>query len=243
MRRLHRPALDNRTSNTLARLTAEVLPGGRYDGMSAMRWRRKPVAAFKSVRDALASMASGRQRCMYCEDSHGTDIDHFRPRAGFPTLTFHWPNLLLACAHCNSNQKRDRFPVDAAGDALLIDPTSEEPADHLALSPTTGELLGLTAKGSTTIDIFGLNDSSAPRRLRDGRRHALVEFKELLRGYNDLVDIDPAEAVLRKSAMQDHPFSAVLHWIVLAAQGPNGRIVLGEATFELVHRHRVFEWL
>ncbi|MFE7622378.1 hypothetical protein [Streptomyces sp. NPDC057509] len=52
----------------------------------------------------LADMAPGHQRCMYCGDSQGTDIDHFEPKSLAPLRTFEWFNHLLACAYCNSNR-------------------------------------------------------------------------------------------------------------------------------------------
>lgn len=36
----------------------------------------------------LAEMAPGHQRCMYCGDSQGTDIDHFEPKSLAPLRTF-----------------------------------------------------------------------------------------------------------------------------------------------------------
>ncbi|NOY25886.1 MAG: HNH endonuclease, partial [Oligoflexia bacterium] len=105
-------------------------------------------------------MASGRARCMYCEDSLGTDIDHFRPKADFPQRAFAWPNYLLACSHCNSNLKRNAFPIDGNGDPLLLDPSADNPAEHLLFSPSTGEFVSVGAKGQESIRVFGLNDDT-----------------------------------------------------------------------------------
>lgn len=91
-----------------------------------------------AVRSVLQGMAGGRIRCMYCEDSLGTDIHHFRPQVLAPALAFSWSNYLLACAHCNSNRKRSVFPLDRAGLPLFVDPTAEDPLEHLALLPTSG---------------------------------------------------------------------------------------------------------
>jgi 5-methylcytosine-specific restriction endonuclease McrA len=80
----------------------------------------------KAGREALATliaMNGGRQRCMYCEYSEARYIDHFRPKADYPEDTFTWTNHLLACDICNSNYKRDQFPLDAGGAALLLNPT------------------------------------------------------------------------------------------------------------------------
>lgn len=74
-------------------------------GRFAVRRRVRP-----GVLAALTGMAPGHQRCMYCGDSQGTDIDHFEPKSQAPLRTFDWTNYLLACSYCNSNQKRDLFP-------------------------------------------------------------------------------------------------------------------------------------
>ena len=60
-------------------------------------------------------MAPGVQRCMYCLDSLGTDIDHFEPKSRRPLRTFCWHNHLLACSRCNSNYKREEYPCDGFG--------------------------------------------------------------------------------------------------------------------------------
>jgi hypothetical protein len=122
-------------------------------------WRakttRSKVAA--PVRAVLQTMAPGTERCMYCGDSFGTDIDHYEPLARSPLRTFDWFNHLLACSHCNSHHKRERFPTDAYGRPLLIDPTAEDPFDHLMLSLSVGEYRALTARGEQTIQVCGLN--------------------------------------------------------------------------------------
>ena len=67
-------------------------------------WRtRRNTKAMGAVELALRAMASGIERCMYCEDSHGCDVEHFRPKVPHPAGTFEWPNLLLICAVCNRN--------------------------------------------------------------------------------------------------------------------------------------------
>jgi hypothetical protein len=100
---------------------------------------------------------------MYCGDSLGTDIDHFEPIREFPAGTFVWPNHLLACSYCNSNAKRDLFPRDELGSSLLIDPTRDDPAEHLRLILRTGVYRPLTPKGTESIRVFGLNRADLTR--------------------------------------------------------------------------------
>ncbi|MFD3583281.1 HNH endonuclease [Streptomyces sp. NPDC058683] len=110
-----------------------------------------------ALRAGLAEMAPGHERCMYCGDSQGTDIDHFEPKSLAPLRTFDWLNHVLACSFCNSNQKRNRFPVADDGGPLLVDPTAEDPLDHIRLVLPLGTYRGLTDRGRACIEVFGLN--------------------------------------------------------------------------------------
>ncbi|MCX4768068.1 hypothetical protein OG562_45585 [Streptomyces sp. NBC_01275] len=67
------------------------------------------------------------------------------------------------CMHCD-----DQCPVDAAGACLLVDPTvdptTDDPADHLFLLLRCGEYDFSSKKGEHTIRVFGLQ----PARSRAG---------------------------------------------------------------------------
>lgn len=89
--------------------------------------------------DTLQTMTGVRARCMYCEDSRGTDVDHFYPIVPYRDKTFIWPNMLLNCTDCGRH-KTNEFPVDAGGEPLLIDPTSEDPWLSLFYDTRTGNL-------------------------------------------------------------------------------------------------------
>lgn len=242
MRRIARTSLTQSTLGRLRDLTDEVVRAGDPKAKATARWETKPKAAFEEVRTALEGMAHGRARCMYCEDSFGTDIDHFWPKADYPDRAFSWPNYLLACSFCNSNLKRNEFPLDAAGQPLLIDPTMDDPAAYLLFVPTTGEFASLGPKGTESIRVFGLNDDTVPRQLPRGRRHALVDLVALLREYDRVASIDPLQAVEIRSAAREHPFGAVLAWLVAVSQLPAGPIVLGADIVALVNRHGVTTW-
>lgn len=142
---------------------------------------------------------------MYCEDNLGTDIEHFWPKAAFPGAAFQWDNHLWACSRCNSNYKRDRFPM-ASDEPLLIDPTRNDPFDHLVLSPLTGLYVSLDEVGENSIEVFGLNREVCVR----GRRNAWVCQYALIRDY----ERGSAEArmdVLR--ALAEFPFQGVRLWL------------------------------
>lgn len=243
MRRLSRPTLSTRTIKSLGKVTDRVSTAQSPRRQAEKSWKTKPRVAFLEIRRVLEGMASGRSRCMYCEDSFGTDIDHFRPKADYPELAFVWGNYLLACSFCNSNLKRKLFPVDSGGVPLLIDPTVDYPEQHLALLPSTGEYISLGVKGAESITVFGLNDKASARNLPRGRRQAFLSLLALLQEYDRVHadDADKAEEI--KLAAKDFPFSAVLSWLVNTANDPSGLSVLGGDVVGLIQTHRVGGWL
>ena len=94
----------------------------------------------KAALDVLQMMAGNRQRCMYCGDSHGTDIEHFWPKNPYSDRMFRWPNYLLCCTECG-RFKGNNFPLDNQQSPLLIDPTTEEPWQFLDFDPATGNVV------------------------------------------------------------------------------------------------------
>jgi uncharacterized protein (TIGR02646 family) len=176
------------------------------------------------IRGALRGMAAGIERCMYCCDSRGTDIDHFEPLARSPKRTFDWYNHLLACSSCNSNSKRDQFPCDERGMSLLIDPSAEDPFDHLRLIFATGRYVPESNKGRATIEVFDLNRPD----LRYGRELAFLECRLILTGYLDLIssgETDQATSI--RTLLKKRPFADVTHAMQRSADRPNAVIVLG----------------
>ncbi len=121
----------------------------------------KPVKAALGV---LQKMAGPCQRCMYCGDSHGTDIEHFWPKNPHSDRLFRWPNYLLGCTECG-RFKGNNFPLDQQQSPLLIDPTAEEPWQFLDFDPVTGNIVARfdTAtndwkpKGTETVKVLHLD--------------------------------------------------------------------------------------
>ncbi|MGH3858993.1 HNH endonuclease [Actinokineospora sp.] len=177
-----------------------------------------------SLREALAYMAPGVQRCMYCGDSLGADIDHFDPLSRSPLRTFDWLNHLLACSVCNSHQKRDLFPVDDKGRPLLIDPTSEDPFDHLLLSLSVGEYRALTPKGTATIQVFGLNRALLVRGREQARRVVVASLRGWARARARDDESDMEECVL---TIREQPFADVCHAMLRQSDVPRAEIVFG----------------
>lgn len=157
MRKIEREPLSDATLEFLwnRRLlvvkAGDAEPANRTDAQykeASRLWDLQKNRAFVEIKEKLRDvMAPGHGLCMYCEDSAGSTIDHFRPKDAYPTRTFEWDNHLWACFLCNTVYKGTQFPLDARGLPLLIDPTRDDPAEHLILAPRTGKLEARTAKG------------------------------------------------------------------------------------------------
>ena len=142
----------------------------RMDGALdvAAEWQSaRQTNSLKTVLATLHRMMGEYQRCMYCLDSHGTDIDHFWPKKQFPNRMFVWPNLLLCCTECG-RFKGDEFPL-SNGQPLLIDPTADDPWLHLDFDLLTGNIVAkfhpdqidYSEKGLKTVEVLHLDRREA----------------------------------------------------------------------------------
>lgn len=232
MIRLVRPALPDGLADRLPPLTEEIGGAAHPTRTARALWKRAVVrrGVHAPLRRLLEDMAPGYQRCMYCGDSQGTDIDHFEPLSLNPLRTFDWLNHLLACSTCNSNLKRDRFPVAADGTPLLVDPTTEDPFDHLLLTLSLGVYVARTEKGEATIDVCGLNRPV----LTQGRVHARRVVLMCLSRWADGRARDAAdemrEAVL---TVRGQPFADVAQAMLRLARSPGAELVFDEAPWAL----------
>lgn len=243
MRHLPRKDLDERTKRYLKKLTEKVANAQNPKKQAESSWNTKGKASFEKIRSKLTEMASGHSRCMYCEDSYGTDIDHFWPKSVYPHKTFTWNNYLLACSHCNSNQKRQEFPLDEGGAPLLIDPTEDIPHNHLTFTPTTGKFVGTDKKGTETIRVFGLNDDESPRKLPVGRRQTLIRLFALLKAYSTEIKNGAGKEEAYKEAIIDTPYSYVLYWLIDVASKPGAQAVIEDEILEIISDNNVASWL
>lgn len=242
MRQISRIALDRASEDALRLLREKVRKAKDRSAEASRLWNNKNAALFSVIRKALDTMASGRSRCMYCEDSFGTDIEHFFPRTRYPSKAFSWKNYLLACGHCNSNLKRQQFPL-LKRKPLLLDPSWDDPRDHLAFLPSSGEFASIGAKGQPSINVFALNEAKAPRKLPQARKEAFLKLQLLLEEYEKCILAgDTANADLAKQTIKDEPFPAVLGWLVAIAQGPAAANLLRPAIPGLVAKHSVQTW-
>jgi len=99
-----------------------------------------------------------RYVCAYCERTEAVlggeeffEIDHFRPRAKFPDLVTHYPNLYYACGRCNRH-KLGTWPSPGllAKGFRFADPCAEDMyVSHLE-EAADGRLHALTTCGEYT---------------------------------------------------------------------------------------------
>lgn len=172
---------------------------------------------FQEIRRVLRGACSGNLGCPYCETSVGKTIDHFRPKAIYPELTFVWANLIPACSDCQS-VKGSRFRIcrqdtgghedlslgtePAAGVALLINPREEDPSEFLELDLATGEFLERAVEGtpeyaraSYTLQLLELN---ARNELRRARQKAYRTFRLHLEEYAQYKEAEAPEVELNQ---------------------------------------------
>lgn len=140
---------------------------------------------------------------------------------------------VLACAHCNSNAKRDQYPCSETGECLLIDPSCEDPYDHLRLILRTGEYRPVTPKGAETIKVFGLQRPALQR----GRAAAFVRCRVMVihAAQQSAIGQDK-EAQEVEDALCVQPFADVLYSMVRVMHLPGAAAVLGSEVVEALHR-------
>lgn len=183
MKRVRRLPLPRRAASYLERQQALT----EADNVER-RWKfARQTHTMRSVVRTLQTMMGPRERCMYCMDSHGSDIEHFRPKSAYPDCAFDWNNLLLCCAECG-RFKGARFPL-ADGQPLLVNPVDEDPWQFLDFDPDTGNITArydlqsakFSPKGLATVELLQLD-----------RREALAEggkktFRRLVQTLEDLL--------------------------------------------------------
>ena len=225
MRRLARIPLAQSAIDQLSTLQARVDDAEDSAAAAKSLWR-SDRPELRPVHEALREMASGRTRCMYCEDNTGVDIEHFWPKSRFPARTFDWMNYLLACPQCNSNYKRAKFPrTVATGEPLLVDPTVDDPSDHVVLTLREGLFEPMSAKGVFSVDVFHLNRPD----LRIGRRDAWTKLRELVPRYAALRRAgDDDRADLLAAALRNESFSRVRLALIEIADSHAAHLILPE---------------
>ena len=214
MIRIVRPRLPTELEASLLVLTQEMARTPLVErGTHADRmWGRNSVRrdVYQSVRENLQAMAPGAECCMYCGNHLADTVDHFVPKSRCALRTFYWPNLLLACSTCNSRFKRDEHRSDGLVGSLLVDPTRENPFEHLDLGLVSGIYRPVegSPKGHWTIDVCGLNAGRRPRVRADGWRNLTYDLKDWDRAR---VAGDVKDMTRKVFRMRNQPFADVCY--------------------------------
>lgn len=164
---------------------------------SQQRYKFRGLTKISNIRDALLNLF--HSKCAYCESlldpQTNYTTDRFRPHSGavnldgsfdpdhYWWLAYEWFNIYPVCEVCNS-MKGNRFPIAghrakikaeqadlAAEQALLLDPCTDQPEQHLVFSKE-GLVASKTPQGQTTIDVFSLNRSRVVEARREAYRDA-----------------------------------------------------------------------
>jgi uncharacterized protein (TIGR02646 family) len=152
-------------------------------------------------------------KCVYCEkkiESTYQDVEHFRPKtlanrepgsiitSGYWWLAWCWENLFFSCPNCN-RPKGIQFPLatnsvvlkakdppPGAEDALLIDPSREDPLDHIWFRPCgPGDgwrPVAKTERGVHTIRVCRLDRPDLLDQYAQHVQHSVWPRVERLRG-------------------------------------------------------------
>jgi len=170
----------------------------------------------KEVKDALVKMFYGK--CAYCESritvvTYG-QIEHFYPKSAYPDKTFAWDNLLLSCDKCNNTQHKGiLFPLDSAGQPLLIDPTDAQtdPFIHFRFSwdeqISWASVYGLDERGKKVVEIFDLNGSRGRMDLIKGRSAFINRLLCILKIYEQ-TKASEAFSLLQAACSPEEEYSA-----------------------------------
>ena len=233
MRRIVRTPLPGATRTALERRQANA-NAKRANGSLNIEseWKSaRQTKPLKTAHGVLRTMAGQRERCMYCCDSHGTDIEHFRPKANNPDRMFQWPNLLLSCTECG-RFKGNRFPLEN-GIPKLVDPTAEDPWQFLDFDPLIGVIVprydtavgAENAKGVETVKVLQLDRREA---LNDGY---LRSWRRLAATAEAALPQTPPDAGALAAALRQADDHGLLGWCFTGT----GRDVAPFATLRIRH--------
>lgn len=98
-------------------LTQALLGSGEYADQVKAIERSWSAEKLGTARTAAFDARPRGNRCVYCQDNEGRELDHLRPRSLHPGLAWCWSNLIPACSTCGGADHK------GARDAIL-DPSA-----------------------------------------------------------------------------------------------------------------------
>lgn len=114
----------------------------------------------KALEDASFS------KCIYCESKithtdYG-DVEHIKPKSGFPELEFDWDNLGFVCRKCN-DAKSNIYDESCEP----INPYAEDPGEHIQAIGSWVSFKNNSERGKMTITLVDLNREQLIQRRLD----------------------------------------------------------------------------
>lgn len=162
------------------------------------------------IKESLRSEA--KNKCMYCESkvSHVSyeHIEHIKPKAKYPELTFEWQNLGLACPVCNMNKSDEYDPS-----LRFLNPFEDKPSDYLFA--TGPYVFGKPGKdrGKLTEKIIKLNRVD----LVEQRLERIEAIRQLMESYEKEQNPTLKKAIYKELVVEldeDKAYSFVLNAMV-----------------------------
>lgn len=144
---------------------------------------RKRQNDFKTIWGRLKRQlaAMSHQKCAYCEHPINAErsaaVEHFRPKALFPTLVYEWENFFLGCGGCNG-AKADRWP---ARGGCYVRPDEGDPSALFVFHEDGGmEAAGGDESARETVRDFDLNREWLGNLRGRAIREALAELADVM---------------------------------------------------------------
>ncbi|GAA1618006.1 hypothetical protein GCM10009828_052800 [Actinoplanes couchii] len=116
--------------------------------------------------------------------------------------------------------------MDEHGNSLLIDPSSEDPFEHLLLALSMGEYVPLTEKGRATITVFGLNRFPLARARQQAYRVVVLCLRQWRREILEQ-STNLADAMLH--TIREQPCADVCQAMLRQVEQPGAAIVFADA--------------
>lgn len=199
MKRLKRPILTAKQTGYLRRRRNDARNKERSGSLNIEKhWKasRETKTLGEQIFGVLQQAGGARLRCMYCLDSHGSDIDHFYPKGVYKLSAYTWRNFVLNCTYCG-RLKGNQFPMRGRR-PLLINPFADDPWEHLTFDPATGNLTARFDVASLSHDPKGVE---TVRVLHLDRREGLsngykISFRRLSGAVARFLDAPTTSATL-----------------------------------------------
>lgn len=181
----------------------------RVSKADEMFTNRKRNKTFDAIKKCLNEMSPGFERCVYCEDSKGDEIEHIYPKNLYPEKCFDWENYVYACGTCNS-PKNNKFAIfrhdngeyqevnlqpisqSPIGEIVFINPRVDNPLDFSLLDLDDTFIFKISAPPNTREfyradytynNVLRLNEQRP--YLLNQRKNAYENYKSRLHRYID----------------------------------------------------------